>query len=240
MKRRYSPSAAAPGPRALYSSNAGEPSHAYRPALEEAPGRGSGRSSQRGSPLSWFITALCLVSYLVLNVMHPQELLYYTFSPGNGLMWPGLLSHMFLHNGPAHLFFNMFLLFSIGRLVEEGYGSLRFAAVYIVSGLVAALAQASFSPDVFLLGASGALAGILAVFVRHLPGAELLVFGIIPMPAWVLAILWMGYNLYGASAGEGNIAFVAHIAGFLCGLMLSFTLVPPRWAMRRTISRGQG
>ncbi len=216
--------------------NAGElqiaPSEDGNPSLQES-GEQAGKKrvarprSRRGSPLSWAITAACLLSFLLLNVMHPEELVYYTFSPGSGLFWPGILSHLFLHNDPMHLFFNMFLLFSIGRLVEEGYGSGRFAVVYFLSGLIAALAQASVSPQVFLLGASGALAGVLAVFVRHLPTAELLVFGVIPMPAWVLAILWMGYNLYGASTGSGNIAFVAHIAGFVSGLAISLVLVPP-------------
>jgi membrane associated rhomboid family serine protease len=155
-------------------------------------------------------------------------LLRLTFSPGQGLLLPGLVSHMFVHQNFAHLFFNMFLLYSIGTFVEHGYGTKPYVIVYFLSGLMAALAQAVVEPNGLLLGASGALAGVLAVFVRHLPRAQLLVFGIVPMPAWLLAVLWMGYNLVGALMGGSNIAFVAHIAGFAAGFLLSLVLAPPR------------
>jgi membrane associated rhomboid family serine protease len=183
----------------------------------------------RSSPGSWALIGICLLFFLVLNGLRIEELsLQLTFAPSLGLVFPGIVTHMFLHQNFAHLFFNMFMVYMIGSVVERGYGTWPYLIVYGLSGLVGALAQIAFEPTAVLLGASGAVAGILAVFIRHLPTAQLYVFGIIPMPAWLLGVLWLGYNIFGAFFSHDNIAYAAHVGGFVTGFLLSIILSPPR------------
>jgi len=152
-----------------------------------------------------------------------------TFSPANGLLFPGIITHMFAHVSIAHLLMNMIVLFFLGTIVETRYRTLKYAVLYFGSGLVAAVAQAVVAPEGYLLGASGALAGVMGAFVRHYPKVRLYLYGILPIPAWMLLTGWMAYNIIGASRGGGaDVAFIAHIAGFAAGLALSLLIEPPR------------
>lgn len=186
---------------------------------------------KRGSPLSMIILAVCACVYLVFNIMlagHPEALIHLTFSPANGLVLPGLATHMFAHATPGHLLGNMLVLFFLGTTVEQRYGTWRYCALYFLAGIIAALAQAVVQPAGFLLGASGALAGVMAAFVRHFPNVRLYIWAVLPMPAWLFIVLWLGYNLVGAGAGNMGVAFTAHLTGFAAGLAISFALEPPR------------
>jgi membrane associated rhomboid family serine protease len=169
------------------------------------------------------------VVYIVFDIGLPQYLVFLAFSPRNGLVIPGLISHMFAHASMGHLLGNMLVLYFLGTMVEQRYGSLRYVVLYFAAGLIAAISQAVVSPDGLLLGASGALAGVMAAFVRHFPHIRLYIWALIPMPAWLFIVLWLAYNLFGARVG-GNmgVAFVAHLAGFVSGMAISFILIPPR------------
>ncbi|MCH7472407.1 rhomboid family intramembrane serine protease [bacterium] len=184
-----------------------------------------------GAPASVLILLACIAVYF-LFYPNPNALIRLTFSPANGPVFPQIFTHMFGHAGPLHLFGNMFVLFFLGTYVERHYGTWRYVVLYIGSGLVAALAQASAAPDGYLLGASGALAGVMAAFVRHFPHERLYVMGILPMPAWLFMLLWLGFNLYysfGANSGSAmGVAFIAHLAGFIAGMAISLLLVPRR------------
>jgi membrane associated rhomboid family serine protease len=187
--------------------------------------------NKRGAPLSMIILAVCACVYLIFNVVlasRPEALIHLTFSPANGLVLPGLATHMFAHATAGHLLGNMLILFFLGTTVEQRYGTWRYCTLYFISGIVAALAQAVVQPAGFLLGASGALAGVMAAFVRHFPHVRLYIWAVLPMPAWLFIVLWLGYNLIGAGAGNMGVAFTAHLAGFAAGLSLSFALEPPR------------
>jgi membrane associated rhomboid family serine protease len=195
--------------------------------------------------LSDAILAVCVLVFLatwiiykltprqIPPVEYADQIVWLMFSPGNGNFLPQILTHMFAHATVWHLAFNMVVLYFFGNIVERVYGLPRYALLYFGSGLIAALAQAAVEPSGFLLGASGALAGVLAAFVRHFPHVRIYIWGVLPMPAWLAIVAWLGYNLwlayqlFGASGGHSDIAIVAHFAGFGAGAALSFILIPP-------------
>jgi membrane associated rhomboid family serine protease len=130
-----------------------------------------------------------------------------------------LVTYMFLHAGIGHIFFNMLCLFFFGPRVEARLGGQRFIALYLVSGLTGALASSLLSPGAAVVGASGAIYGVMLGYARYWPKDTILIWGVLPVPARGLVIgmtalnLWQG--LGGPVAGSGNIANFAHLGGFL-------------------------
>jgi membrane associated rhomboid family serine protease len=160
-----------------------------------------------------------------------------------------VLTSMFLHGGPLHLAFNMLFLWIFGNNVEDALGRLRFLAFYLVCGIAAALAQVafSFSPEAQLapmVGASGAIAGVLAAYVVLFPRARVLTLVIvfvfvrlIPLPAgWFIGIWFAGQLLSVLAGANTGVAFFAHIGGFVAGFVL-VRLVGLRqgWRVRRVV-----
>jgi membrane associated rhomboid family serine protease len=146
-----------------------------------------------------------------------------------------ILTSMFLHGGWIHLGFNMLTLWIFGNNVEDALGRLRFLAFYLASGVVAAVAQAVASAtagatEVPMVGASGAIAGVLGAYLVLFPYARVLTAIVIVifvrlvyLPARLFIIGWFVLQvlpiLFGGGAG-GGVAFFAHIGGFLAGLAL--------------------
>src|SRR5688572_26250131 len=99
----------------------------------------------KAAPLSMGLLALCCLTFIIANLIiggrqggFSMELIsLLTFSPGNGFIFPGLISHMFAHSDFSHLLGNMFMLFFFGTVVERAVGSWRFALLYFGSGLAA-------------------------------------------------------------------------------------------------------
>jgi rhomboid family protein len=132
-----------------------------------------------------------------------------------------VLTSMFLHGGVVHLAVNLLTLWIFGNAVEGALGRLRFAGFYLVSGVVAALAQAlaaAVSGDVLvpMVGASGAIAGVLAAFLVLFPRARIL-----HAPAGVLIGVWFAVQVLAiAFGGDPGVAFGAHVGGFVAGYLL--------------------
>ncbi|MBS3132434.1 rhomboid family intramembrane serine protease [Candidatus Woesearchaeota archaeon] len=126
-----------------------------------------------------------------------------------------LVTAMFLHGSPMHLFFNMYALLIFGPLLESRIGARRFFIVYLGSGLIANIISSFFYNSA--LGASGAVMGMLGALIILMPDLQLLFFFIVPMPLWVAGILWAALDSFGVffPSGTGNIA---HLAGMACGL----------------------
>jgi len=148
---------------------------------------------------------------------------------------PSLFTHMFLHSGIAHIAGNMLFLWIFGDNVEDALGHVRYALFYVVCGVVAALAQFAMSPSspIPMLGASGAIAGVLAAYAILYPRSPITVINPIPimwffwglfflLPAWVVIAEFFIVNLWNALRANpaGGVAFVAHVGGFLAGLAL--------------------
>jgi membrane associated rhomboid family serine protease len=141
-----------------------------------------------------------------------------------------VLTSMFMHGGLAHLAGNMLFLYIFGDNVEDSLGHLRYLGFYLLSGVAAAAAQTliNFGSAGAMVGASGAIAGVLGAYIVLFPRAPILclffVF-IISVPAWLEIGVWFGMNLLSGvfSLGMpslGGVAFFAHIGGFLTGLLL--------------------
>jgi membrane associated rhomboid family serine protease len=183
--------------------------------------------------------------------------------------WVTLFTSMFLHGGWLHLGGNMLFLWIFGNNVEDLLGRGRFILLYLASGVAAALVQALSAKysQVPMVGASGAVAGVLGAYLMTYPRANVHVFvwivvffWIVTVPAWILLSFWFAMQLFsGLATGPGSpgVAFWAHVGGFVAGIVLFLLLrsrrVPllqpqrtPIWATvppsaligRRTFHRG--
>lgn len=146
--------------------------------------------------------------------------------------WATIFTSMFLHGGILHIVGNMLFLWVFGNNVEDAMGHLRFIVFYLLCGVAAALAQglSDTSSEIPMIGASGAISGVLGAYLVLHPRAEvhsLLFLGIfvrvVTLPAMVVLGIWFGLQLLSAvltPQGEGGVAFLAHIGGFVAGAAL--------------------
>jgi membrane associated rhomboid family serine protease len=148
-----------------------------------------------------------------------------------GRHWVTILTAMFMHAGWMHILGNMVFLWAFGPEVEDAMGRLQYLAFYLLSGLVASLAQIAAMPHSTVpnLGASGAIAGVMGAFLITYPRDQirtLVLFGwfvrITVVPAALLIGFWFLIQLFsqvGAVAGaqSGGVAYMAHVGGFIFG-----------------------
>jgi rhomboid family protein len=135
---------------------------------------------------------------------------------------------MFMHAGWLHLGSNMLYLWIFGDNVEDRLGHAKFLVFYLLCGIAATYSQVLVSPNSNIpnLGASGAIAGVLGAYLIMFPGGRIQVMmgrGIIPMPAIVVIGFWALLQVFssiGAVASEGGVAYMAHVGGFVAGLIL--------------------
>lgn len=168
--------------------------------------------------------------------------------------WYTVFTSMFMHGGVAHLFSNMLFLHVFADNVEDALGHARFTAFYLLCGVCAAAAQVMVDPNspVPMVGASGAIAGVVGAYLVLYPRAPIVTFnsvfllwfvmGLFPIvPAWVIAGEFFLVNLLQGlgSLGvqlQGGVAFFAHLGGFVAGIVLVRL-----WAVgRRDVRRWQG
>jgi membrane associated rhomboid family serine protease len=155
--------------------------------------------------------------------------------PGSLAAYGTVFTSMFLHGGWMHLIGNMLYLWIFGNNIEDACGHLKFILFYLLCGVAAAAAQVAVNPDstVPMVGASGAVSGVLGAYLLLYPRARVLVMipiiifiKFIRVPAVVLLVFWFGMQLLsgwatlGAKASGGGVAFWAHIGGFVAGLVL--------------------
>ena len=151
-------------------------------------------------------------------------------------------THMLMHVGLLHLFGNLFILYLAGPPLEDAWGHIPFAVFYVVAGLLAALFFIAGYPDIDepLIGASGAIAGVMGAFAVRYWNTRITFFyfffffkiytGTFAAPAWMMLGLWMlgqiafasGWWAFMSMADMGSVAFEAHIAGFIFGVAVAF------------------
>ena len=143
------------------------------------------------------------------------------FDPRHVLTQPWtLITYMFLHGGFGHIFFNMLTLWFAGPMVEERLGPQRFITLYLVSGIAGALLSMLLSRNTAVIGASGAIFGVLMALARFWPRMRIMIYGIIPVEARWLVLIYAALDLVGGFGGQrGGIANFAHLGG-LAGAML--------------------
>lgn len=158
------------------------------------------------------------------------------------LAWLTPVTSMFLHGGWMHVIGNLWFLHIFGDNVEDNMGSARFTVFYLLSGLAAAAAQVWSDPTspVPMVGASGAIAGVLAAYMVLFPRAR--VVALIPIfvfiqfaevPAVLFLVVWFAYQFFAgvgslAHGGSGGVAYWAHIGGFVAGLVMVFAFRKPK------------
>jgi membrane associated rhomboid family serine protease len=164
----------------------------------------------------------------------PAVLFHHAVLPPELAWIPGpatLVTSIFLHAGWLHLVGNMLFLQVFGDNVEDAMGHLRFLVFYVLCGVAGALAHAVMNPlsEQPLIGASGAVAGVIAAYLVLHPRARVfgLLFGLVPLKVsayWVLG-LWVAVQVWHVAArDEVETAWWAHVGGFLAGLALVFVL----------------
>jgi membrane associated rhomboid family serine protease len=156
------------------------------------------------------------------------------YAPGKDI-WLAIAVSMFLHASLWHLGGNMLFLCVFGNNVEDRLGSLWFALFYVAAGLVAFAAQFLSDPSSAgpVLGASGAIAGVMGAYLVWYPRARILslVFIIIlPVPAWLLLIAWFALQFF--TSPSSGVAWVAHVGGFAFGVLIGLLLRPRRPPLR--------
>src|SRR5688500_14332225 len=150
--------------------------------------------------------------------------------------WPNIFSSMFLHGGWFHIINNMWVLLIFGDNVEAGMGKIRYLIFYLLSGVAAGLLQTYILPGslVPMIGASGAVAGVLGAYLILFPRSRiaslvpiLFIFTIVEIPAVFFLVFWFVSQLYSGlfsiqGAGESGIAWWAHVGGFVFGFIMVF------------------
>jgi membrane associated rhomboid family serine protease len=145
-----------------------------------------------------------------------------------------LVTYMFLHANLGHIFWNMLGLYFFGPRVESRMGERRFITLYLVSGLVGGLLSVALARNsIAIVGASGAVLGVLMAFARFWPRERLLIWGIIPIEARWLVIIYAAIDLLGFNGyGRPGIANMAHLGGF-AGALLYLLFLEHRQGARR-------
>jgi membrane associated rhomboid family serine protease len=158
-----------------------------------------------------------VVVYFAMGLM-PRELLnQLVLVPALAPMRPWtLITYQFLHAGLLHLLFNMIALFFFGPRLELRVGSRHFIFLYLVSGIAGA-ALSIFTPNVAIVGASGAVFGVLLGFARYWPREKIWIWAIFPVEARILVIFLAVMSIWGGISGAGNVAHLAHLGGFVGG-----------------------
>lgn len=132
-----------------------------------------------------------------------------------------IVTHMFMHGDEKHLLFNMLGLYFLGPWVESALGPKRFLILYLACGFVASVAQVFFTQGM-IVGASGAVYGVLAAFATMFPNMELmLLFPPIPIKAKYMAIGLIAIGLYSGFSGmQAGIGHFAHVGGAIFGFLM--------------------
>jgi len=200
---------------------------------------GDDDTSRRTVPLvTYALIALNVLFFLVELSGGDAFIMKWAFVPSRFLANPGsgfltIFTSMFMHAGWVHLGGNMLYLWIFGDNVEDRFGHMKFAIFYLLCGLAATFAQLAFSvgSKVPNLGASGAIAGVLAGYVLLFPQGKIRVLQgqqVVQVPALIVIGLWIvlqffsGIGSIAKTADTGGVAYMAHIGGFIAGFVLTF------------------
>jgi membrane associated rhomboid family serine protease len=215
---------------------------------------GDDNSGRRITPIVTYVLIAINVLVFFLELSNGEEFIQrWAFVPTRFLADPvgdfaTLFTSMFLHAGWAHLLGNMLYLWIFGDNVEDRFGHGLFFVFYILAGLAATFAQLAISlgSSVANVGASGAIAGVLGAYLIMFPrGRVNVLLGrfVTPMSALIVIGLWFLLQIFSQisvfSAGPqegGGVAYMAHIGGFVAGVVLTYLLGGKRSALPSTRS----
>lgn len=179
------------------------------------------------------------VMYLVTRLAFDGLLPYLALTPAQVLMRPWtLVTYMFVHDGFLHVLLNMLGLFFFGPVLEERWGGREFLKFYLVAGLGAA-ALALLFPHAPIVGASGAVYGVMVAFAMYWPDNPIYIYGIFPIKAkWLVGGMVALSLFYALSGGRSGVAHLAHLGGALAAfLYLKSPFAPVAWGQVQTKPR---
>jgi len=202
---------------------------------------GDDNSTRRLVPVvTYVLVALNILVFFIELIAGDVFIVTWSFVPSRFLASPvsefvTIFTSMFMHGGWLHIAGNMLYLWVFGDNVEDRFGHLRYLGFYIVCGVVALFTQLAFSMEssIPILGASGAIAGVLGAYVLLFPRRRVIVllgFLVVPMPALAVIGFWMVLQFFNGigsiiySADTGGVAYMAHIGGFIAGVVLAILL----------------
>lgn len=200
---------------------------------------GDDDSSERTVPIVTYLLIVVNVLFFLVELSGGEPFIErWSVVPRRLMANPGadfitVFTSMFMHGGWLHLGGNMLYLWIFGDNVEDRFGHAKFALFYFLCGIAATFAQVMVSANSSVpnLGASGAIAGVLAAYIVLFPRGQVKVLmgrSVVPMPALVVIGLWIvlqfisGVGSITQSAETGGVAYMAHIGGFVAGLVLTF------------------
>ena len=201
---------------------------------------GDDNSQRRTTPVVTFaLIGLNVLVFLAELSGGDQFITNWAFVPSRFSEDPGanavtLFSAMFMHGGWLHLFGNMLFLWIFGDNVEDRFGHGKFLIFYLLAGLAATFSQYWVSPESGIpnVGASGAIAGVLGAYILLFPQSRVNVLlgrQIVAMPAFAVLGMWIVLQLVSGvgtiavtDESAGGIAYMAHIGGFVSGLLMTF------------------
>jgi membrane associated rhomboid family serine protease len=161
-----------------------------------------------------------LIANLAVYLLVPQGSILYrylAFAPAWILDQPwSPLTYMFLHAGFWHILFNMLMLYFFGPRLEGRIGSRDFILLYLVAGLSGALFS-FLTPNAAVVGASGAVLGVIYGFAHFWPQERIYIWGILPIPAWGLVVGTAALSIWFGISGGGSVAHFAHLGGLAGG-----------------------
>lgn len=170
--------------------------------------------------LTPWVQRLLITNVVVHLLASGSPLVRYNFGfiPSQVLERPWtLITYMFLHGDMMHLLFNMVGLFFFGPRLESRLGGKGFLWLYFLAGIGGAFLTFIFDRNVLMIGASGAVYGIVAGFAYLWPKERIYIWGVLPVEAWLLAMFAVGASLWSGITGGGNIAHFAHLGGLAFG-----------------------
>ena len=173
---------------------------------------------------------LANVVVFLITIVNPAVRVEFAFIPALAIYRPWtIVTYAFLHANMMHIFFNMLMLFFFGPRLEERLGSRTFIWFYVLCGIGGAILSFAFSPTAAVVGASGAIFGVVIGFARYWPREDIYIWGILPIQARMLAFLMVASSLFaGFTGAQDGVAHFAHLGGLVTGWLFL-----RRWESRR-------
>jgi membrane associated rhomboid family serine protease len=177
-----------------------------------------------------FLLIINIVVFVLVELSGQQSLLFRTFGLVPSLVWSKfkiwqLFTYLFIHGGIFHIFFNMFVLWMFGKDLESQWGKMEFLLFYFVCGIGAGLITVLFSVNsiVPIVGASGAIYGLLLAYGFTYPNQMVYLYGLVPIKVKYM-VLGLGAIAFFASlsASQSNVSHITHLSGMVIGLIFIY------------------
>ncbi len=191
------------------------------------------------------ILSICTIIFIIQISSENRDFYtyYFGFKPASffndsySILYPLLtiFTSIFMHGGWMHFLGNMLYLWIFADNVEDVLGTKKFIIFYFISGIFASFSQAlvDLNSNIPMIGASGAIAGVLGAYLRLFPNAKILVlfpfviFFTFRLPASILLVIWFIFQFLNLGNQGSNVAWIAHIGGFLFGFIYSILFESP-------------